>query len=131
VGRIVGYILFDEKGGGDFAFGCCMDKSGRRAAPKRRASTSPGAVMMKWMKWPETAGRTPTRRLSPGHHRVPSRRWTVLHRPQMGFLNSLLVDRIYIWCRVWRRRWFYQDRQTCFWGALRSLQVRSRRSRSA
>ena len=24
MGRIVGYILFDEKGGGDFAFRCCM-----------------------------------------------------------------------------------------------------------
>jgi len=41
------YILFEDQGSGEFAFGCCTGHIWKPAAPKRPASTSPGMAATK------------------------------------------------------------------------------------
>ena len=48
------YILFENGGGGEFAFGACPGISGKPAAPKRQSSTSRGTAATRWTRFAAT-----------------------------------------------------------------------------
>lgn len=83
------YILFEDHGSGEFAFGCVTGQI--------FGGGDTDAVEFSWTGNDEDGrgprrrlGRTPARRLPQGPNLLPSRRRSQLHRPPGGFFNSLL-----------------------------------------